>query len=70
MILCKSRNRVIVEYALRDTAKPIGISKFTVTKSLPEDLKANLPTIEDLEAELVSMKPDEAPLPGQVDPEN
>ena len=56
IILCKSKNAVVAEYALRDTAKPIGISNFRVTESLPANLKGNLPTIEELEAELKHAK--------------
>jgi hypothetical protein len=41
---------------LRDTSKPIGISNFRVTESLPANLKGNLPTIEELEAELKDAK--------------
>ncbi len=52
IILCKTRNRVIVEYALRDTVKPIGIAEYQLTALLPENLKGSLPTVEDLEAEL------------------
>jgi len=52
LILCKTMNRVIVEYALRDTAKPIGVSEFELTASLPENLKGSLPSVEDLEEEL------------------
>jgi predicted nuclease of restriction endonuclease-like (RecB) superfamily len=52
VILCKSRNAVVAEYALRDTAKPIGISEYLATVSLPAELKGSLPTIEELEAEL------------------
>jgi predicted nuclease of restriction endonuclease-like (RecB) superfamily len=52
MILCKSRKKLIAEYALRDTHKPIGVSAFTLTKALPKKLKGTLPTIKDLEAEL------------------
>jgi predicted nuclease of restriction endonuclease-like (RecB) superfamily len=54
LVLCKSKNSVIAEYALRDTAKPIGVANFRVTEHLPADLKANLPTIEELERELRS----------------
>ena len=43
---------MVAEYALRDTRKPIGISGFRVTESLPADLRASLPTIEELEDEL------------------
>jgi predicted nuclease of restriction endonuclease-like (RecB) superfamily len=52
MILCKSKNKTIVEYALHDLNKPIGVSTYQLTKALPEQLQENLPTIEQLEAEL------------------
>lgn len=53
VILCRTKNRIIVEYALRDLSKPIGVSAYEWTQSLPESLKGSLPTIEDLEAELM-----------------
>lgn len=52
LILCKSKNAIVAEYALRDTAKPIGVSQFQLTAALPESLKNSLLTIEQLEAEL------------------
>lgn len=52
IILCKTRNKVIVEYALRDSNKPMGVSTYQLTESLPKQLKGNLPTVEELEAEL------------------
>jgi predicted nuclease of restriction endonuclease-like (RecB) superfamily len=52
IILCKTKNRVIVEYALRGTQKPIGVSTYQLTESLPKQLKGSLPTVEELEAEL------------------
>lgn len=54
LILCKSKDEIIVEYALRDTAKPMGIAEFRLLEELPERLKGSLPTIEELEAELSS----------------
>jgi predicted nuclease of restriction endonuclease-like (RecB) superfamily len=51
LILCRSKNRVIAEYALRDMSKPIGVSGY-VTKlvdSLPKNLKGAVPSVEDLE---------------------
>ncbi len=53
LILCKSRDRIKAEYALRDITKPIGVAEWqtTLVKSLPEKLKGSLPTIEQLEAE-------------------
>lgn len=56
IILCKSRNKLIAEYALRDTRKPIGVAAYKLTKSLPRGLKGKLPTIRELEAELASVK--------------
>jgi len=52
IILCRTKKRIIVEYALRDTSKPLGVAEYRITAALPEQLKENLPSIEDLEAEL------------------
>jgi len=52
LVLCKSKNEVLVEYTLRDITKPIGLAEYRLTKNLPEKLKTALPTIEELEAEL------------------
>jgi predicted nuclease of restriction endonuclease-like (RecB) superfamily len=52
LILCKSKNAIVAEYALRDTKKPIGVSGFRLTESIPAKLKASLPTVEELEEEL------------------
>lgn len=52
MILCRSKNSLVVEYALRDMNKPIGVPEYTLTESLPEQLAGKLPTIQELEAEL------------------
>lgn len=54
IILCKAREKVTVEYALRDTRKPIGVSQYQLTQALPRELKSSLPTIEQLEEELKS----------------
>ena len=55
IILCKARDKVTVEYALRDTRKPIGVSKYRLTAALPQELQSSLPTIEQLEEELKNM---------------
>lgn len=52
LILCETKNKVFAEYALRDFAKPIGISAYELTRALPESLKSSLPSIEELETEL------------------
>ncbi len=54
LILCKKQNKLMAEYALRDVNKPIGISEFRLTEALPDKLQGQLPTIEELEAELES----------------
>jgi predicted nuclease of restriction endonuclease-like (RecB) superfamily len=54
LLLCKGKNRVVAEYALRDIHKPIGVADFEtqLVASLPEELKGSLPTVEELEREL------------------
>ena len=52
LILCKTKNRIIAEYALRNTGTPIGVSEFKYIEQLPEQLKGTLPTIEEIEIEL------------------
>ncbi len=61
IILCKTKNQTLVEYALRDVNKPIGVSTYQLQDALPENLQGSLPTIEQLEAELeaVSLESEE-----------
>lgn len=56
LILCKTKDNVVAEYALRGYTAPIGVAewKTTITASLPEELETSLPTVEELEAELES----------------
>ena len=56
ILICKSKNNTVVEYALKDVHKPIGVSEYIITKNLPDDLKSSLPSIEDIEAELSGME--------------
>jgi predicted nuclease of restriction endonuclease-like (RecB) superfamily len=51
LVLCKEKNKVVVEYALRDMKKPIGVSAYKLLEKLPASLKGSLPTVEELEAE-------------------
>jgi predicted nuclease of restriction endonuclease-like (RecB) superfamily len=53
IVLCKTRNQIVAEYALRDMHKPLGIATYGLTEALPEQLQGSLPTIEQLELELV-----------------
>ena len=54
ILLCKSRNNVVVEYALRDMTKPIGVARWEtrLVESLPKELEGRLPSVEEMEAEL------------------
>lgn len=54
MLICKSKNKTVVEYALKDMNKPIGVSEYMITKNLPKEFKSSLPSIEELEAEFES----------------
>jgi predicted nuclease of restriction endonuclease-like (RecB) superfamily len=54
LIICKSKDRLLAEYALRDMGKPIGVSSYQLTRSLPRDIRSSLPTIEQIESELGS----------------
>jgi len=56
LLLCKSKNHVVAEYALRDTNKPIGVAEYQLIESLPKDLEASLPSIEQIERELGELK--------------
>jgi len=60
LILCKTRDRTIAEYALRDISKPLGIAEFRLQDALPQDLRRTLPTIGELEAALESAEPTDA----------
>lgn len=52
LLLCKSKNRVVAEYALRDSNKPIGVAEYPLVEALPKELQTSLPSIEQIEREL------------------
>lgn len=52
LLLCKTKNEVVAEYALRGSQGPLGIAEYDLLKNLPEPLATNLPSIEQIEAEL------------------
>lgn len=52
LILCQDRKQILAEYALRGLDKPIGVSEYELTRSLPAELESTLPSIETIEAEL------------------
>jgi predicted nuclease of restriction endonuclease-like (RecB) superfamily len=65
LILCKSKKELVVEYALRNTATPMGIAEFRHLEALPEQLKGTLPTIEEIEAELAKSEDSSSPIDEQ-----
>ncbi len=52
LILCRDRDNLVAEYALRDLNKPIGVSRYELSATLPEELRTSLPTAEEVEASL------------------
>jgi predicted nuclease of restriction endonuclease-like (RecB) superfamily len=55
ILLCKEKNRVVVEYALRDVSKPLGVAEYRLAQALPAELRSALPSVEELEAELAKL---------------
>ena len=54
LLLCRSKNKIVVEYALRDLKRPIGVAQWEtkIVKALPKELKGSLPTVREIEREL------------------
>ena len=57
IILCKEKSRTIVEYALHDANKPIGVATYEITRTLPKELKGQLPRPEEIVALLEGLDP-------------
>lgn len=49
LLLCKSKNDLVAEYSLKDMSKPMGVSEYQVTSSLPAELEKQLPSVEDIQ---------------------
>ena len=56
ILLCKTKNDVIVEYALKKNTAPIGVSTYQLEEALPKSLEGVLPTVAQLEAELARLE--------------
>jgi len=52
LLLCQENNRLVAEYALRGIAKPMGVAEYQLLREVPAPLVPNLPSIEQIEAEL------------------
>jgi hypothetical protein len=55
LLLCKTKNRVVAEYAQRDSAKPMGVAEYQLIESLPANLQTSLPSTEEIEREMGSL---------------
>lgn len=60
LVLCRSKDRVLAEYALRDLRKPIGVAEWMtrLVAELPKELRGSLPSVEEIEAELAPRRPE------------
>ncbi|MBI4747055.1 MAG: DUF1016 domain-containing protein [Acidobacteria bacterium] len=54
LILCKSQDKTIAEYALRDMAKPLGVATYQIVEAMPEQYHRLLPQVEEIEQGLTS----------------
>ncbi|TVR37721.1 MAG: DUF1016 domain-containing protein [Cryomorphaceae bacterium] len=60
LILCKEANRIVAEYTLRDTSKPMGVAEYNLVDALPDQLKDQLPTKRQLEKSLSKKNKDQS----------
>jgi hypothetical protein len=52
LLLCKNKNKIVAEYALRNSTQPMGVAEYQLVESLPPELQTSLPSIEQIEREL------------------
>jgi predicted nuclease of restriction endonuclease-like (RecB) superfamily len=52
LLLCKNKNKIVAEYALRNNTQPMGVAEYQLVESLPPELQTSLPSIEQIEREL------------------
>lgn len=55
IIVCKSKDRTIVEYTLKDVSKPVGVSTYKISRSLPKEMKQYLPAPGEIEKKLAEL---------------
>ena len=58
LLLCRDKNNIEVEFALRDMNKPMGVSEYTLVETLPDNLKGSMPTVEEIEQDLQQLQGD------------
>lgn len=65
LLLCKEQNRLVAEYALRGIDKPMGVAEYRLLRDIPQQLASKLPSIEQIEAELLAdVEPEAADISG------
>ena len=55
-IVMERKNNLVAEYSLKDMSKPIGVSAYQITSSLPEELERQLPSVEDIQKRIKGLK--------------
>ncbi len=55
IILCQEKNKIEAEYALRGISQPIGVAEYQLSRAIPDEIKSDLPTIEEIEKELATI---------------
>lgn len=55
LLLCRDKNNIEVEFALRDMNKPMGVSEYTLVEALPDNLKGAMPTVQEIENDLLQL---------------
>ena len=53
LLICKEKDNVLAQYALESSSQPIGISEYELSKLYPTDFKGSLPSIEEIERQLI-----------------
>jgi predicted nuclease of restriction endonuclease-like (RecB) superfamily len=61
LLICKTKDKIVAEYALESSSQPIGISEYELSKLLPDNYKSALPSIEEIESELKAKTWEEQP---------
>ena len=56
LLLCRDKNNIEVEFALRDMNKPMGVSEYTLVETLPDNLRGAMPTVEEIESDLQQLQ--------------
>jgi hypothetical protein len=56
LLLCESHRSAIAKYTLRSIEKPIGVSSYRVTRELPQPIREEVPTVEDLQAVVIKLR--------------